>query len=236
LNQAMLLRHSATFAGNQAKKTMKPQFEKNAGISLVVGATLMVLTMILHPAGGDLAHLGKIQKIIIISHSLALLSIPFSFIGALGITRRIGTENFFSLTALSILSFGLVAAMGAAATNGLALPFFVEDYQDAPPAMFPTVNAILRYNFALNQAFDYMLIGAMFLAILFWSFAMLDTKTFNPWIAYLGLMLTLLGGLTLLVGHDFTSLSGFRVFILGSVVWIINVGLFMIRGRAKPTE
>lgn len=231
----MLLGDSATFAGYQTEK-MKTQFEKNAGISLVVGATLMVLTMILHPVGGNLAHLVKIQKIIIISHSLALLSIPFSFIGFLGLTRRIGTDNFFSLTAFSILSFGLVAAMGAAATNGLALPFFVEDYQDASPEMFATVNAIVRYNFALNQAFDYILLGAMFLAILFWSVAMLLTQTFTRWVAYLGVALTLTGGLVRLAGYDFVSLSGFRVFVLGSVVWIILVGILMIRGRAKPTN
>lgn len=196
----------------------------------------MVLTMILHPVGGDLPHLVKMQKIIIISHSLALLSIPFSFIGFLGLTRRIGTENFFSLTALSILSFGLVAAMGAAATNGLALPFFVKDYQDASPEMFATVNAIVRYNFSLNQAFGFILLGAMFLAILFWSVAMLSTKAFTPWIAYFGVILTLTGGLLLLAGYDFVSLPGFRVFVLSSVVWIVFVGFQMIRGRTKPTE
>lgn len=208
---------------------MKTQFEKNAGISLVVGSALMMLTMILHPAGGDLPHLIKIQKIIIVSHSLAILSIPFSFIGFLGLTRRIGAENFFSITAFSFMAFGLAAAMGAAATNGLALPFFVEDYQDAPPEMLATTNAMVRYNFALNHAFDYILLGAMFSSILFWSIAMLSTKTFTRWVAYLGVGLTLAGGLVLLTGYNFVSLAGFRVFVFGSVGWIVSVGILMIR-------
>ncbi|MPR34860.1 hypothetical protein [Salmonirosea aquatica] len=215
---------------------MSHRFEKNAGIALLAGSFLMIATMILHPAGGDLKHLIKIQKIIIVSHSLALLSIPFSFVGFLGLTRRLGTEHFLSLTAFSVMSFGLVAALGAAATNGLALPFFLQDYQEASPETLATVKIMVRYNFALNHAFDYILLGAMWLAILFWSVTALLTSKLHQAIGYLGLSLTLVAGILITAGYDFVSLQGFRLFVLGSVVWIALVGVAMIRSRTVRKE
>lgn len=203
--------------------------EKNAGIALLAGSFLMIATMILHPAGGDIQHLIKIQRIIIVSHALAILSIPFSFVGFLGLTRKLGTENFFSLTAFCCMGFALVATMGAAATNGLALPFFLQGYQEASPKTLATVKIMVRYNFALNHAFDYILLGALLLAILLWSIAALLTRKLHSWIGYLGLGLTLVAGIALTAGYDFVSLYGFRIFVLGSMLWIGWVGVAMLR-------
>jgi hypothetical protein len=211
---------------------MNTRSGKNAGIALLVGSFLMTATMILHPAGGDLQHLIKIQRIIMASHALAILSLPFSFVGFLGLTRKLGTENFFSFMAFSCMAFGLVAAMGAAATNGLALPLFLQHYQDASPETLATVKIIVRYNFSLNHAFDYILLGALLLSILFWSIAALLTRKLHPWIGYLGLGLTLTAGIALAVGYDFVSLYGFRLFVLGSVLWIGWVGVAMLRSEA----
>lgn len=214
---------------------MSTRYEKNAGIALLSGSFLMVATMVLHPAGGNVEHLIKIQSIIITSHSLAILSLPCSFLGFLGLTRRLGVENFFSQMALCCMAFGLVAALGAAATNGLALPFFLQDYQEATPETSATVKTMIRYNFALNHAFDCILLGAMSLAILLWSVAALLTRKMHPGIGYLGLTLTLVAGVSWVAGYDFVSLHGFRLFVLGSVVWIGLVGIAMLRPGAGQT-
>lgn len=210
---------------------MRTTFEKNTGISLIVGSVLMIVTLILHPAGGSLEHLIRIQKIIIISHSIAILSIPFSFIGFLGLTRRLGTENFFSIVAFSIMSFGLVAVMGAAATNGLALPIFVQHYEGASTETIEAIRPVMRYNFALNHAFDYIFMGAMCLAIFFWSIAIFRTGRFPQWLGYFGVILSGTAGLLLFSGFDFVGLQGFRIFIFGSVVWIILAGVLLYSNR-----
>src|SRR5215212_3852432 len=101
---------------------MNNSFEKKAGISLIVFTILLVFTMVLHPAGGSIEYLISITNRIVITHSIALLSLPFGWIGFWGLTRRIGTEHFGSMLAFGMISFGLVAVMIAAATNGLVMP------------------------------------------------------------------------------------------------------------------
>jgi len=148
------------------------QFEKNAGIALVLFTLLMVFTMVLHPAGGSFEYLLKITRIIMISHVLALISIPFAAVGFWGLTKKLGTANFFSFSAFAIVLFGLVAVMIAAASNGLVLPIFIQKYKDAPVELIESIKPILKYNFSVNNAFDYIFTGAFCLAILFWSIAM----------------------------------------------------------------
>ena len=60
---------------------MKMTIEKKAGIALLSGAFLMLATMVLHPSGGNLRHLLKTARVIVISHSLALIAIPLLAVG-----------------------------------------------------------------------------------------------------------------------------------------------------------
>jgi len=55
---------------------MNTAIEKSAGLALLIGSLLMLSTMILHPEGGNLQHLLKVARIVVISHSMALLAIP----------------------------------------------------------------------------------------------------------------------------------------------------------------
>lgn len=170
-------------------------------------------------------------RILILSYSLAILAIPFIFVGLLPETRRIGTDNFSSQIALSIMTFGLVAVMAAAATNGLGLPLFVQHYEGASPETIGSIEPLLRYNFALNHAFDYIFMGAMCLAILFWSTDIVRTGKFPSWLGYLGLGSSVGGGAMLLSGFDFVGLHGFRLFIFGSVIWIVLAGIVLASKR-----
>ena len=59
--------------------------EKNAGISLIVFTVLIFFTMVLHPAGGSFEHLLKITSLIVVTHAVAIASIPFAVIGFWGV-------------------------------------------------------------------------------------------------------------------------------------------------------
>src|SRR4030095_13213999 len=110
---------------------MNNLFERKAGIALIAFTVLLVLTMVMHPAGGSVEHLIRITPLIITTHAIAIFSLPFGLIGFWGLTRRIGTDNFWSMLAFSSICFGLIAAMLAAATNGLVMPMFLDGYKDA---------------------------------------------------------------------------------------------------------
>lgn len=208
---------------------MTHSFEKKAGISLIVFIILLVFTMVLHPTGGSVEHLIHISNVIIITHSIALLSLPFGWIGFLGLTRRIGTDHFGAVLAMVMLSFALVAVLLAAATNGLALPIFLQHYKDATPEAIDAIKPILRYSFAVNHAFDYIYTGALCLAILGWSIAILQTRKLAVWIGWLGIALVIIVVAMVIGGVALNNLQGLRLFITSIVLWILLVGMALCR-------
>lgn len=206
-------------------------FEKSAGVALIVGSILIVLTMVLHPAGGNPVHLIKTARVIIISHSIALLAIPFLAVGFWGLTKKLGTNNFLSVTAFSMVLFGLIAAMIAAAINGLALPIFIQNYKDSTPDITASIKQILRNNISLNRAFDFVFMGAVCLSTLFWSIAIILTRKISLWIGYFGIILFILIIAMIVSGFVFVNLNGFRLFILAYVMWFGLIATVLINSK-----
>lgn len=198
--------------------------EKNAGISLLVFTFLLVFTMVLHPAGGSVEHLIRITPQIVITHSIALLSLPFGWLGFWGLTRRIGTDRFGSVLAFALISFGLVAVMLAATVNGLVLPIFLQHYHDATPEKLADIKPVLRYSFAVNQAFDYIYTFAFCLAMLGWSITGLAAKKLPAWLGWLGIVLAIATAVIFISGLALHTLQGFRLFVTSIVIWLMLVG------------
>lgn len=207
--------------------------KKQAAISLLVFTALLVFTMVLHPAGGSVEHLIHISNTIIATHSIALLSLPFGWVGCLGFSRMLGTERFEVLLAFAMISLALISVMIAAATNGLILPIFLQPYKDASPETIASIKPILRYGFAINHAFDYIYTFAFSLAILCWSIAILKTKKFSAWLGWLGLLIAVGAIILFLSGISANDLTGLRIFITGIVIWIVLAGWQMLRNSPQ---
>ncbi len=206
---------------------MKNQLEKNAGISLIIGSVLGVITMVIHPVGGSIDHLISISTVIIASHTIALFSIPFLMFGFWGLSRRIGFDNSFSVLALVTASLGLIAVMIAAAVNGIVVPFFVDNLKGASPEKIQTAEMILSFGFSLNQAFDYIFVGGICQAFLLWSIAIVKGKVFPKWIAFLGIALGLGFLIVMISGFVFSNLQGFRIFFFPIVAWMVSAGILL---------
>ncbi|HYF31250.1 MAG TPA: hypothetical protein VD993_09035 [Chitinophagaceae bacterium] len=211
---------------------MNPQFEKNAGIALIVFTILMTFTMVLHPAGGSFEYLLKVKMRIITTHAIALCSLPFALVGFWGLTRKLGTEYLLSVSALATMIFGLIAVMMAATVNGLVLPIFIQRYEGASPEVIESLKPLLRYNFSINNAFDYIYTAAFCLAILFWSIAIIRTRKLPVSLAYAGLVLSVIAAVIFEAGFA-GHLGGFRLFVTSIVIWILLVGLLLARTRAN---
>lgn len=211
------------------------QFIKNAGYALLTGCLLITVTMVLHPAGGNVETILKIKTLIMSTHALAVLSMPFCMMGFRGLTKLLGSERFLSFSAYAISVFGLIAAMCAGTVNGFVLPLFVQRYAGADTATVETIKPVLRYASSLNHGFDYIFIGAMCLSILFWSIVMLQVNKCSQWLAWLGIVIFVAAVAMLLGGFVFVDLYGFRVFVFSIVTWIIWAGVCLIRTREKNT-
>jgi hypothetical protein len=208
---------------------MSRNFEKQAGIALIVFTILILFTMVFHPAGGDFQHLQMIIPMLLITHSIAILSLPFAGLGFWGLTKRIGFDNLFAVSAFAMSLVALIAALLAGANNGLILPIYVRQYKDATPDMVNTLRPVLAYSHAVNTAFDYIYTGAFCLAILFWSVAILMTRRFPRWIAALGTLVAIAGVTIVLCGVSPASLYGFHVFVATLITWTIAVGTSLVR-------
>ena len=186
--------------------------------------------MVLHPAGGSAGYLIRITNIIVITHSIALFSLPFGWIGFWGLTRKIGADHFGSMLAFFMISLGMVAVLIAGATNGLVLPIFLQHYKDATPEELAVIKPVMRYGFAVNQAFDYVYTVAFCLAVGCWSVAILLTRKLARWIGWLGIGVVLAVAAFFISGMGApNSVQGLRIFISGIIVWILVVGIALIR-------
>lgn len=200
----------------------------HSGIFLIMGSLLLTLTMILHPSGGSIEHILKIKKVIIGSHALAILSLPFLTLGFLGLSDVFATKRSAALLAFVISCFGLVATMLAAMINGLTLPIFLslitETHYDAQ-----LVKTITSYGHSLNVSLDYILMASITISVLIWSLLMILQRAFPKWLGYFGIALCLLGIVSALNRFDFISVYGFRFFIFGLVSWLVLTGLYLTR-------
>jgi len=187
----------------------------------------MVVTMVMHPTGGSFEHLQHISAMIIITHSLAILSVPITLLGFWGLTKKLSVENPYAMVAFIAMCVGMFAVLLAAAVNGLALPLFIGQFHDLTSGTINSLSLLLKYNGALNHAFDYIFIGGVCVAIALWSAVIIETNAFPQWAGYFGLVTCILviGGL--IAGFVFVDLTGFRIFIAGLVVWMITIGVLL---------
>lgn len=158
------------------------------------------------------------------AHALAIFSLPITLFGFYGLTLMLLDKWRLSVLAFMIMSFGLIAAMFAALFNGLALPYFLNQYADSLEENIEVLKPISNFSFAINIPLDYIFIIACCLSIFVYSTIGLTARKGSKWIGYLGILIiffAVIGGVT---GFVFTSLTGFRIFTFSIVAWILLSG------------
>lgn len=208
---------------------MKTNFQKLAGYSLVISSVLMVLTMALHPSGGNLEHIIKISKVLIISHSIAIFSIPFVAFGFYGLSETLQTNSKISYLGFTFVDFSLVAIMQAGSINGLILPMYASKFHNETGQNLETIKLIINYGSKFNKAMDFIFIGGYLIAMFIWSVIIIQTSKLPRWIGFYGFGLIAFVIIGFLLQFDFISVWGFRIYIFGVVSWIISAGFFIIK-------
>ena len=206
---------------------MEKQFKQTSGLSLIIGSFVLIATMVLHPSGGSIEHILKIRDVIVVSHSLAIVSLPFVAFGFYGLSVSLLTPSRISILAFIAIAFGLVAAMIAGTINGLTLPMFLSHYANELNQNLTVPQAIVRYGFAINKPMDYIFIVASAVSVGIWSVLMIRGSEFPKWVGYYGLSLLLLAMVAAFFRFNFIDLYGFRTVVFGIVSWVVSVGVLM---------
>jgi len=202
---------------------MKTNNNTSYANALILGTLLLIFTMVMHPTGGSIAYVQKISTLLMVTHSVAILSLPLLLLGFWGLYKLLDDDSLSSLGAYMVIVIGLFAGMLAAAVNGLALPIFLAHFPDAGPEQITTIKPIVSYNAALNHAFDFIFMGACCVSTMLWSIAILRTRRLPVWMGWLGLLLPILAIIPACLGFAFTGLAGFRFFMAGYFVWLVMI-------------
>jgi hypothetical protein len=206
--------------------------ERKSGLALIAGSAAGIITMALHPTGHDLlvpGHLESVARMGVAVHSLALASLPVLFLGAWGLSRRVGTSDRIALSAMVTYTFALIAVMNAAVVDGLVAPVLLRQMAAAAPSSTEMWHMVINYNWRQNQGFAQLYVAASSVAILLWSISILRSRTLARGVAIYGAVIAPITLLALLSGHLRLDTHGFGAVWFTQSIWFVTVGVMLWR-------
>jgi hypothetical protein len=204
------------------------------GIALIIGAVSGMITMSLHPVAGPHpitpAQFEKLTTLMIGVHVLAIAGVPFSFLGALALTRRLDSPGRPAFTGLVIYSLGLVAVMIAPAMSGLVGTEILRRIVAHAPGS-EQWRTLMEYNFMINQAFSRIFVVASCSAIVLWSFMIIKRRAFSIALGIYGVLLGPVIVIAMITGGLSLDVHGFGLIIFSQAIWFIVIGVLLLRSK-----
>jgi hypothetical protein len=206
--------------------------DRMSGLALIAGSVGTIITMSLHPSGPIAPEeIERVARMLIAVHALALACLPVMFLGAWGLSRRVGTADRLGVAALVLYGFAMVAVMNAAVADGLVAPNLLRQIVATASAAGEGWRIALKYNFQWNQAFAQVYVAASSAAIVLWSASILRSGALARGVGIYG---CILGPVTLVAvfsGLLNLGAHGFGLVVFGQALWFIIVGVLLCRVR-----
>jgi hypothetical protein len=198
--------------------------ERRSAIALIAGSAGMIITMIFHPGGRITPEeLERVVRVSIAVHSLALASIPVLLLGAWGVSRRLDGGDRLAWAGLVLFGLASVAVMIAGTLNGLVAPGLMRKIVAATPETREIWQAMLSYNFQVNQAFARVYSVGASLSVLCWSVAILRYRALGLGVAIYGVVLGVVTAVGIGSGLLTPDRHGFAILIFGQAIWFLLV-------------
>ncbi|MEO6210686.1 MAG: hypothetical protein ABIQ10_11230 [Gemmatimonadaceae bacterium] len=202
------------------------------GGALIAGTLGGFVTMAMHPTGSQLlADVQHMAPVVLAVHALALVSLPFSFFGAFGLTRLLAVDGELPVAAMVAYAMASVAVMIAAVASGLLAPGLFARIVTSTGSEQQLAMAIVNYNGSINQAFAKVYVFASSAAILLWSVAIISHGRLSRGAGWLGIIVAMLALLAIAIGHLRLDVHGFGAVVLTQGIWMITVGVLLIRDQ-----
>jgi hypothetical protein len=194
--------------------------ERRSAIALIAASVGMIITMVSHPGGKiALAEVDHVARMLIVVHSLALASIPVIFLGAWGMTRRIGGVDRLAWAGLVLYALASIAVMNAAVFDGLMAPVLMRKIVAATAETRDMCQTLMSFNFQMNQAFA----RASSLAVVLWSVSILRCRTLGMGVGIYGVVLGVVTAAGICSGYLTPDRHGFGMLIFGQAIWFLLV-------------
>ena len=198
-----------------------------SAIALIAGSAGLIITMAFHPTGHDFFVPGQLEHAMRINmavHSLALATMPISFLGALGLSLFLNSSDRLAMAGLVSYGVAQIAGMNAGICSGFVAPRMA---QLSASSIGPTSDAwklAFRYTGELNQAFAPVLVVASSVALILWSCAILRSKGMRGLAVY-GLVIGSLTIIGVASGHLRLNVHGYGVVVLTQAIWFVVAGV-----------
>ena len=205
-----------------------------SGWALIAGSVGILVTLVLHPNERGLfdpSQIESVRRTTIIVHSMALFALPLLFMGALGLSRRIGWDSASAVAALIVYAFALGAMMNAIVVDGLVTPGLARVIANATPDKAAEWNIALKHNGFLDAAFMNVSLMASSLAIVLWSVAIVRTGAAARVIGILGFLLSAGTIIALVTGLLSRTLHLFLLVLVGQAIWFLSNGVQLCRSN-----
>ncbi|HEY6384168.1 MAG TPA: hypothetical protein VIX91_00630 [Candidatus Acidoferrum sp.] len=184
----------------------------------------MIITMISHPGGKiSPAEVDHVARMLIVVHSLALASVPVIFLGAWGMTRRIGGADRLAWAGLVLYALASIAVMNAAVSDGLMAPVLMRKIVAASAETRDMWQTLMNFNFQMNQAFARVYVVGSLLAVVLWSVSILRYRTLGRGVGVYGVLLGVATAAGICSGYLTPDRHGFGMLIFGQAIWFLLV-------------
>jgi len=212
--------------------------DRKSGIALIAGSLGLILTMAMHPvATGSLtvAQGARLALISGIAHSIAIVSALLLFLGACGLTARIGAPDRLAFSAVVIYGFACVALLIATTVSGFIVPGIINHMLRDVPANAHQWQVVIVSIFQINQAFAWILSIAASLAIILWSASALrNGGGLTRAVAIYGCIVSAVIILAVGSGRLHLDVHGMGAIALAQAIWFILVGSQLCSENIEP--
>jgi hypothetical protein len=201
------------------------------GAAMIAAAVAGIMVMAVHPTSHELLAPGKFTMIAALGeavHIVAIITVPFAFLGALVLARYIDSPNRLAMSALAIYGFALAAIVSAATFSGLvAIPILQKIVEQ--PQSAAQWEGFATYSSIVNQGFARIYTILTSIAIALWSVQIVRTRMLPRAAGIYGLVVAPVTFIAVASGHVRLDVHGFGAVVLLQGIWLIAVGAALYR-------
>jgi hypothetical protein len=211
--------------------------QRKSGIALIAGSIGAIVTMAIHPVGGGSITAEQANHLAIMSgvaHSLALVSVLVTFLGAFGLARHLASDDRLSFAAIVTFGFACVAVMIAASVSGFMTPNLLKHMLRDDPSATHQWHIAIDALFQVNQAMSKIYSVGTSLAIMLWSIAALRNGGLSRALSIYGIVISIAITIGIAVGHLRLDVHGMTVVAVTQSLWFLVAAAQLYR-TVPPT-
>jgi hypothetical protein len=210
--------------------------DRIAGAALIAGSLGVIVTMALHPIGGNLRtdaeRLLQLTNVARGVHVLAIVSVVVQAFGFWGLADALGLDKNRVRAGFVALILGWIAVIGAAIASGLLAPELIERYADVDPSERPAMHVAWDYNGLVNQVLARIFIVATAIGVGLWSLVTWGYGRAWRIVSMIG-GVVLVGGIAVVLSGVHMDVSHFGLTIAVYSVWVVAAAMLLLRGDGE---